>query len=103
MIDYFHFFLTLGPIDSRWIENLNTLLDENRLLTLLNGDRITLTSQVSLLFEVEDLNNASPATVSRAGILYFNTTNVWQQYFQLWAFSKRSGFIYLLSYFDFRC
>ena len=61
-----------GPVDTLWIETLNSVLDDSKLLTLNNGDRIALTPNIRLLFEVQDLAVASHDTVSRAGMIYLD-------------------------------
>lgn len=74
-----------GPIDAMWVESMNSVMDDNKILTLINGDRIPLTNSMSLLFETQDLKVASPATVSRAGMIYIDASELgWQTYTESW-------------------
>ena len=58
-----------GDVDPEWIEALNSVLDDNRLLTLPSGERIQFGPNVNFLFECVDLSYASPATISRVGMI----------------------------------
>ncbi|XP_071659244.1 dynein axonemal heavy chain 9-like [Patagioenas fasciata] len=56
-----------GDIDPMWIESLNTVMDDNKVLTLASNERIPLNPTMRLVFEISHLRTATPATVSRAG------------------------------------
>lgn len=47
-----------------------------QVLTLASNERIPLTPTMRLIFEISHLRTATPATVSRAGILYINPTDL---------------------------
>ena len=74
-----------GDVDAVWVENMNSVMDDNKLLTLPNGERIRVTDHCKLLFETGNLNYASPATVSRCGIVFVDPKNLgWEPYTWRW-------------------
>ena len=89
LLDITSWIICDGDIDPEWIEALNSVLDDNkyflnnkkfpfiinhsffRLLTLPSGWRIQFGNNVNFIFETHDLSHASPATISRMGIVNF--------------------------------
>ena len=74
-----------GTVDTLWIESLNTVMDDNKVLTLVSNARIPLTESMRLIFEVANLDNATAATVTRGGVLFINASDIgWKPYMESW-------------------
>uniref|UniRef100_A0A8D1UZT8 AAA+ ATPase domain-containing protein n=1 Tax=Sus scrofa TaxID=9823 RepID=A0A8D1UZT8_PIG len=74
-----------GPVDTFWVENLNSMLDDTRTLCLANSERIALTDKIRVIFEVDSLPQASPAIVSRCAMVYMDPVDLgWEPYVKSW-------------------
>jgi dynein heavy chain, axonemal len=74
-----------GPVDGIWIESMNTVLDNTRRLCLPNSERIAMHGSMSIIIEVGDLAAASPATVSRCGMVHLDSAHLgWEPLLTSW-------------------
>ncbi|PRP87942.1 putative dynein heavy chain [Planoprotostelium fungivorum] len=82
--DVNHWLVMDGPIDPNWVENLNTVLDDNKILCLPNSERIPFPNFAKFIFEVSDLEHASPATISRVGVVCMDSLLPWRYIVKSW-------------------
>jgi dynein heavy chain 1 len=71
-----HYIIFDGEVDPEWAENLNSVLDDNKLLTLPSGERLNIPDNLRILLEVDSLAQATPATVSRCGMVWFSEDTI---------------------------
>nr|XP_039270899.1 dynein heavy chain domain-containing protein 1-like isoform X1 [Styela clava] len=73
-----------GEINAPWIENMSCLLDVHKSTRLTNMDDLTLNESTNLIFEVNNFATASPAMITRCGIIHCDAMNQWQLMMTTW-------------------
>ncbi|XP_069461306.1 uncharacterized protein [Ambystoma mexicanum] len=87
-----------GPLSSSWADTFNSVLGPEKVLQLHNGDHLEFTESIKLLFETTDLHLASPATVTKAGILYLEGEALgWRPLAKTWLEGRNQQEITVLS------
>ena len=67
-----HWVVFDGDVDPDWAENLNSVLDDNGLLTLPSGERLRIPDNMRIFMEVDTLKHTTMATVSRCGMVWYS-------------------------------
>ncbi|XP_022079964.1 dynein heavy chain domain-containing protein 1-like [Acanthaster planci] len=81
-----------GALNPDWTESIGSLLKEDfRKMNLAHGQQIPMPASCSVLFETTDLSSASPALISRCGIIYCGNDVVrWKSLAESWLGSAKS-------------
>ncbi|CAI4034808.1 hypothetical protein SMKI_11G2590 [Saccharomyces mikatae IFO 1815] len=62
-----------SDLDPEYVEAMNSVLDDNKILTLPNGERLSIPPNLRIVFETNNLDHTTPATITRCGLLWFST------------------------------
>uniref|UniRef100_A0A8C5PKA2 Dynein heavy chain n=1 Tax=Leptobrachium leishanense TaxID=445787 RepID=A0A8C5PKA2_9ANUR len=74
-----------GQLSSSWADNFNSVLGPGKVLQLSNGDQLDVPENLKLVFETTDLDQASPATCTKAGILFMERDTLgWGPLSKIW-------------------
>jgi dynein heavy chain len=61
-----------GNLDANWIESMNSVMEDNKILAIASNERIVLKPHMRMLYKIRDLRFATPATVFGPGILFIS-------------------------------
>ncbi|XP_076466964.1 uncharacterized protein LOC143298129 [Babylonia areolata] len=85
-----------GPLNAVWADNFNSILSSEKTLHQLNGDKLFLSDNIMVLFETDNLSEASPATVARSGIVHLDQDTVgWKPMARAWLESRSHQEVHL--------